>query len=95
MSSFAISKEQQLKYLNRRSTDIDDLKSCLLKDDLEAATMIGHRLKGSGQTFGFPLITEHGSIIEIAGRDRDKKRVADSVSELEKIIQDYLAKIHS
>lgn len=88
--SLDLPKDHQLRYLNRRAVDIEELKLSLEIDNFEVAKMIGHRLKGSGQTFGFPLITTIGTAIEVAGHEADKKRILAAIEELMACIQVYL-----
>jgi HPt (histidine-containing phosphotransfer) domain-containing protein len=89
--SLDLPKEHQLRYLNRRSIDIEELKAGLENDNFETARMIGHRLKGSGLTFGFPLITTIGTSIEQAGHSGNKQQIEEAIEKLSLCVQDYLA----
>lgn len=88
--SLDLPKEHQLRYLSKRAADIDAIKTGALNNDFEVAVMIGHRLKGSGETFGFPLITTHGNSIEIAGLAKDKEKVLAAVELLSLSVETYL-----
>lgn len=83
-------KEHQLRYLKKRSADIEEIKNGVLCDNFDAAVIIGHKLKGSGETFGFPLITTYGSVLEKAGLCRDKEKIAESLVGLTECIRNYL-----
>jgi HPt (histidine-containing phosphotransfer) domain-containing protein len=88
--SLDLPKEHQLRYLSKRAADIEEIKNGVLCDNFDAAVLIGHRLKGSGETFGFPLITTYGSVIEKAGLCRDKEIIAESLVALTECIRHYL-----
>lgn len=74
--------EHKLKYLNRRKIELDELKSALQNNDFETIINIGHRLKGNGETFGFPLISTIGIHLEKAAHDQDRESIHQSMLEL-------------
>jgi len=91
--SLDLPKEHQLRYLSKRAADIEAIKNGAHNNDFEVAVMIGHRLKGSGETFGFPLITTHGNTIELAGLAQDKAKILAAVDLLSESVQTYLQKM--
>lgn len=91
--SIAVLPEQQLKYLSRRGSDITDLKMSLETQDYSKLIMIGHRLKGSGQTFGFPLISSLGRSIEEAARLENVAALKGLILDLETAVEKYLAEL--
>lgn len=52
------------RYLERRSTDVDDARVALMVDDVAGLIRIGHNLRGSGASFGFPTLSELGGQLE-------------------------------
>lgn len=74
--------EHQKKYLERRLTDIYDLKESLKHNNFDIAASIGHRLKGNGVTFGYPNISDLGIALEKAAIDQDKNRIKNIIDEL-------------
>lgn len=85
-----ILKEQKLVYLTRREAELIQLKQSLSENSFEFAKMIGHRLKGHGETFGFPTISSIGIIIEKAAQEENMDMLSDAVQSLDKNIQENL-----
>ena len=89
-----ISVDHKKKYLSRRVIEIEELKQCLLNDDFNIAIGIGHKLKGNGETFGYPLISQLGIEIEQAGIYKDKDKLTDAIEKLKFYVGENLIKIH-
>lgn len=86
--------EHKKKYLTRRMTEIEELKQCLSNDDFEVAINIGHRLKGNGETFGYPVISSIGITLEQAALAKDKTKLRDAIDRLAVNVEENLKKIH-
>ena len=69
-------------YLERRQRDIFDLRGMLTAHDYEAMKGMGHRLKGSGLSYGFPTISDMGAEIEAGAKTKDPKRIRIAVEDL-------------
>lgn len=87
-------KDQKLVYLTRRQTEVAQLKQSLGEDSFELALMIGHRLKGHGETFGFPHISNIGIQMEIAAKEKDMAKLKETVNSLDHDIQENLKLIN-
>ena len=85
-----ILKDQKLVYLTRRQTEIVQLKLSLEENSFEMAEMIGHRLKGHGETFGFPLISSIGVSIELAAKERNMDKLKDAVKSLDESVNENI-----
>jgi HPt (histidine-containing phosphotransfer) domain-containing protein len=85
-----ILKDQKLVYLTRRQTEVAQLKQSLVEDSFELALMIGHRLKGHGETFGFPLISSIGVQMELAAKEKDMAKLKETVASLDASIEENL-----
>jgi HPt (histidine-containing phosphotransfer) domain-containing protein len=85
-----ILKEQKLIYLTRRETELVQLKQSLLENSFELAKIIGHRLKGHGETFGFPDISSIGIKMEKAAQEEDMGQLKSAVQSLDENIQENL-----
>lgn len=90
-----ILNEHKIKYLNRRLTEIDELNSGLATGEFCIAATIGHRLKGNGETFGFPEISTLGMKLEKAAVSEDKEIVREAVDELKKIVNQKLSELNN
>jgi HPt (histidine-containing phosphotransfer) domain-containing protein len=58
-------------YLDARRDDVARARAGLDADHLSLVTRIGHRMKGSGASYGFPDISRIGAGLEAAGRAGD------------------------
>jgi len=76
-------------YLDKRRKDVKTYRSALAGGDFETLRMLGHKMKGTGTGYGFPLLTEIGSVIEQAALHQDSKEIAASVDRL----ASYLEKV--
>lgn len=85
--------EHKLKYLNRRLIEIDELTLALNNEDFNVISNIGHRLKGNGETFGFPLISELGIKLEKAAQLSDAQLIQVIISELKADVEKNLKMI--
>lgn len=75
-------------YLENLEKSIGKLKEGLQKDDMELCRSIGHKIKGSGGSYGFAFISEMGKEIEDAARNQKdeaerNKWIKERVSQLE------------
>ena len=55
--------------------------------DFESIEDAGHRMKGSGQTFGFDAISEMGKSLEQAAKEKDLDEIGKKVKELSRYIE--------
>ena len=76
-------------YLESRRLDCHTIECLLRAGDLVGIRTLGHRLKGSGGSYGFDEISEIGEILENAALVGDAVNIESSV-ELLKI---YLSRI--
>jgi len=69
-------------YFANRHKDIHAMREALAQGDYETIRVLGHSMKGSGGGYGFDTITEIGSSIEQAARDREPDAIRRWVGEL-------------
>ncbi len=89
-----IMKEQRLVYLTRRQTEVAQLKESLALENFDLAQVVGHRLKGHGETFGFPYISSLGVPMEQAARDRDMEKLKEIVKSLDESVEENIQNIN-
>lgn len=87
-------KDQKLVYLTRRQAEVLQLKQSLDEESFDLALMIGHRLKGHGETFGFPYISSIGVQMELAAKEQDMSKVKDLVKSLDEAIEENMKLIN-
>lgn len=81
MSGMTVPLESQVKYLQRRATEIAQIRNSLLgQPDWDLLKKVGHQIKGNASTFGFAPLTEFGKALEGAAAAADVLQ-AQQVSE--------------
>ena len=68
-------------YLARRRADVDTLCRALRGDDLAALRAVGHRLRGSGASYGFARISQLGRSLEQSAREGDREAARARIQE--------------
>lgn len=76
-------------FLENRWKDVAAIKAALARGDLEYVLGIGHRMKGCGGGYGFPVLSDVGAAIENAAQRLNHEGVLQAVSKLE----DYLTRL--
>jgi len=74
------------RYMEIRRREQDQLEAALAGRDPEGVRLLGHKLKGTGASYGFDHLTEWGAAIELAGRDGDLDRAAEVAAEVRRFI---------
>lgn len=69
-------------YLEKRRKDVETYRKALAGEDFDTLRMLGHKMKGTGAGYGFPVLTEIGGAIEQAALRKDAGGVAASVDRL-------------
>lgn len=64
-------------YLEDRREDLRTLRALLCRSDTPGIEIIGHKLKGSGGSYGFPAISSIGGAIEEAAGTGDLAALAE------------------
>ncbi len=80
-------------YLENCRLNVTAMHEALNRDDLEAVTILGHNLRGSGGGFGFQTITALGAALEQASDDSDFGRARVLLSELSSYLDGVAAGI--
>lgn len=83
-------KEQKLVYLTRRQTEVGQLKESLAQNSFELSQIIGHRLKGHGETFGFPQISRIGISMEEAAKEQNMDKLKEVIKALDESVEENL-----
>jgi len=77
------------EYLEKRLRDCTEIEGLLASGGMDQIQFMGHRMKGSGGSFGFDEISEIGEALETAARAADAEGVRSAVGRLER----YLARV--
>src|SRR5262249_16156970 len=73
-------------YLESRRRDVEALRAALETSDYEAIRDLGHKMSGTGGAYGLPRITEIGSNLEKAAKERDPQIIRGQTGELTRIL---------
>ncbi len=86
VGSNEVDKELVGKYLESLKTNLVKLESDIRNNRFEEISFLGHRLAGSGESYGFPLLTKIGYKLEESG----KQKSIDKIKEVfEKLLEFY------
>jgi HPt (histidine-containing phosphotransfer) domain-containing protein len=69
-------------FLERRENEVHELSELVAQSQFEGIRLIGHKLKGMGAGYGFPLVTEIGRDLEGAAKAGDTKGIQASIRQL-------------
>jgi signal transduction histidine kinase/AmiR/NasT family two-component response regulator/HPt (histidine-containing phosphotransfer) domain-containing protein len=75
------------QYLGGRVQDLQHLSQALSERDYETIRIIGHNMKGTGASYGFPELTAAGALIEAAAKNRDDDGIRLSLGGIKKAIE--------
>lgn len=70
-------------YLEKRRKDVQTYRQALADGDFDTLRMMGHKMKGTGAGYGFPVLTELGDAIEQAALRKDSGSIAADVDRLQ------------
>jgi PAS domain S-box-containing protein len=74
------------RYLENIRRNMNDILVGIGHSDYEVAGKLGHRMKGSGASYGFPEITSVGAAVETAARDTDGDEIRRQLLNLAKYL---------
>jgi HPt (histidine-containing phosphotransfer) domain-containing protein len=77
------------EYLENRHLDCAEIEQLLGTGGMESIQVLGHRMKGSGGSFGFDEISIIGEDLELAAQITDVEGIKSAVVRLER----YLARV--
>jgi signal transduction histidine kinase/ActR/RegA family two-component response regulator/HPt (histidine-containing phosphotransfer) domain-containing protein len=69
-------------YLEKRRKDVQIYRQALAGGDFDSLRILGHKMKGTGAGYGFPVLTEIGAAIEEGALQKDSARIAAYVDRL-------------
>jgi HPt (histidine-containing phosphotransfer) domain-containing protein len=76
-------------YMNNRRKELDNLRAALAAADFEQLRLLGHRMRGVGNSYGFEDITDLGKHIEDGARAGDKAALEAHIARY----GDYLSRV--
>ncbi len=70
-------------FLDNKRKDLQTLRVAVGAQDFATLQTLGHRMKGDGGGYGFDAISETGSRLESAAKQRDLSTIEHCIVELE------------
>jgi len=70
------------RYLELRMEELVAMENAIPARDAETVRMLGHRLKGTGTSYGFERLTELGASMEIAGKEENMPKARELAGEI-------------
>lgn len=75
------------EYLENRRKDLEKMAKALKESDLAAIELIAHRIKGSGECYGFKMISELGQEIERSAQEQNPGNINSLLKEFESYLE--------
>jgi HPt (histidine-containing phosphotransfer) domain-containing protein len=69
-------------FLQNRRHDVQTLQKALAVEDFETIRMLGHRMRGDGGGYGFPMISDIGHALEKAALEKNAQDATACVQAL-------------
>ena len=79
-------------FFSARQADHSKMLSALVNEEFAEIDRLGHRLKGSGGSFGFPELSVIGGLLEAAARVGDAEACAEALEALGATLRDAVAR---
>lgn len=80
-------RELMGEYLTSLPGVVNQLRAAVTRRNYETVAAIGHNLKGSGGTLGFPELTEIATRLEVAAKKRLDEAIRSAVDELAAFVE--------
>ncbi len=74
------------RYLNKRRAEIPVYRKALEDGNFEAIKNLGHKMKGTGAGYGFPILTDLGDALESAAKRADAAEIQVKTDQLERYL---------
>ena len=74
-------------YVAARKKELPEMLALLASSDFERIRVLGHNMKGSGNSYGFPELTRLGAEVERLARQSDRVALNEQLTELERYLK--------
>jgi HPt (histidine-containing phosphotransfer) domain-containing protein len=76
-------------FMSNRKKELEALRVALAASDFERLRLLGHRMRGVGNSYGFDEVTDIGKQIEAGARSGDKAGLEKHIAQY----GDYLSRV--
>ncbi|HEX4595219.1 MAG TPA: ATP-binding protein, partial [Bryobacteraceae bacterium] len=73
-------------YLESRRRDVQSILEALERSDYETIRDMGHKMSGTGSSYGFSRITQVGAALESAAKEQDSAEIRSQVTHLSRYL---------
>jgi HPt (histidine-containing phosphotransfer) domain-containing protein len=77
-------------YLARRMDEFKEMNRLLATSDFENLAVLGHNMKGSGTSFGFPELSRIGAALEFSAKQMDAVATGGQLMELGNYLSSFI-----
>lgn len=81
--------EMRKAYLVRRKADLLVLSEACKKQEAQVLERAGHQLRGNAISYGFAPLSDFGSKLETASKEKDFNQAKHWVEEIQKYVESY------
>ena len=82
------------RYLASRRADLESLDRAIAADDLETVKRLGHNMKGTGASYGFPALSQIGATLEAAAKAGDGEAAQRATEALQVALQEIDSRLN-
>lgn len=79
-------------YLQRRDSDILELRTYIQSQNFTAIGALAHKLKGVGSSYGFHAVTEIATELNLVAKNKDELRARKLIENLFEVVEDLKKK---
>jgi len=74
-------------YIQKRFRDINRMRKLTAESQWPAIADQAHTIKGSGQSYGLPALSEHCRLLQKAAADKNREKTLKILTEMEKYLK--------
>jgi CheY-like chemotaxis protein len=71
------------KFLEHRERDVATIRGALARKDFEIIATLGHNMRGTGVSYGYPEVSAIGGRLEAAAQAKNGRRIDEQIGRLE------------
>ena len=95
MTLFQVTVDAELesimdRYFEIQKRELATMEQAIVDDDAETVRMLGHKLKGTGSSYGFTRLTELGAAIEVAAKTGELSQAKALTAQ----VRSYMDNVH-
>jgi HPt (histidine-containing phosphotransfer) domain-containing protein len=73
-------------YLESRRRDVRSILDALERSDYETIRELGHKMNGTGSSYGFSRVTQLGAAVESAAKEQNSAEIRSRIMDLSRYL---------